>query len=162
MQRAEGFLIAYGKRLLLQNGTRVHSGIEQHDTDPGDLFAFEQRALNRSSTAVARQQRGVDINGSAGWLFQQTLRQQLAVSHHNKALCLVRSNLPDGLLGPNPFRLKNRNAKAFRHSFDGRWGDLFPPPSKSIRLSDDQKDIRTGCGKFSQGRNGKLRCSQKD
>src|SRR5713226_9958093 len=119
--------------------------------------------MDRSGSAVLRQQGSVQINPSEAGNCQQPRRNDLPVSDHHYR---IRFDPLEKLESFFPFdagRLKHRDTRRAR-GFLHRRGDNFLLPSlRALRLRDHALDLDICLSqKMAQRRNGELRCPAED
>ena len=82
-QLAAGLLRADGDLLATQHVAGVQTFVHLHDGHAGLGITVQHRPLHRSTAAVLRQQRDVQVDATVLRQFQHRLGQDAAVSHHH-------------------------------------------------------------------------------
>ena len=75
MEGARGFVRGNRNCFPQQHISRVQAGVHLHDGDAAVAVTRFDGAVNGRSPTPARQQRGVNVDGSQSWQVQHPLRQ---------------------------------------------------------------------------------------
>ena len=112
----------------------IHALIELHDRDAGLLLSVDDDTLNRSSAAILRKERGMDIDRAIGRDIQHRLRQDAAIRDDDEEVrlqcfqCLHLRRVFEGE------RLVDRDVMRHRKCLHRRIIDLLPAAIDLIRL----------------------------
>ena len=95
-----GFATAQGDGFLQEDVAGVEAFIHPHDGHAGLFFTSGNGGVNRRSTAILRQKRGVEIEAAEPGEFEDFLGQNLAVSCDDDEVGLEIFELGDEAMAP--------------------------------------------------------------
>ena len=162
VQAAAGVVGVYRSAHFQQHGTGVQAFIHLHDGNTGFGIAGGNGPLDRSGTAPARQQGGVDVQATVGRDLQHGFGQDQAIGGDDHHIRLQCRQLLLGLFGLQADRLEHGNAGIQRHLFDRAGHEFAATASRAVGLAVYAHHIMAGFQQGLQGYGGKIRCSGKN
>ena len=135
----------------VQTFRHLHGGNACH------FVARDDRPLNRSGAAPARQQRAVHVDAAVRRNVEHCLRQQLAVRHNNNDFRCQLAQTRLLVLIFEGIRLKNRDIMLQCERFHRRCGENLLASLRLIRLGVHGADVMSGVDERLQARHGEVR-----
>ena len=112
---------------------------DAHERHAGLALAVGYRRLDRRSTAILRQKRRMQIQGSKPRRSNEVLIQDMPVSHDERHIGLECGELRTHVVG-DFFRLINRQPAGERPGLDFVGGDLLPSTHRAVWLCEHRDD----------------------
>ena len=135
----------------IQTFRHLHGGNACH------FIARDNRPLNRSGTAPARQQRAVHVDAAVRRNVENRLRQQLAVCDNNNDFRCKLAQTRLLVLIFEGIRLENRNIMLECERFHRRCSENLLAALWLIRLGVHGADVMSGVDERLQARHGEVR-----
>jgi len=144
MQRGRIVRFPDGGAELGENIPSIQSLIHLHDGDSRFLVTVEDSPLDRSGSAVFREERGVDIKATQAGRLKNGGRENLSIGSHHDQVGILRLKTSDKLWIARFFRLINGEIQFQSSGFDRGRLELETPSARSIRLRDHRKKVQAG------------------
>jgi hypothetical protein len=119
LERASGFIRCDWRGFSGEDGAGVEANIHLHDRDARLRIPGEDRPDNRCCAAVARQQRGMHVDGAEPRNREQWRRNDLAVGDHQVQVGARFADAVDGGRVLDAFRLVDIETELARGQLDG-------------------------------------------
>ena len=162
MQIGGRLLRSDGRAGCQQNVAGVHAGVHHHGGDAGFAIPVDDGPLDGGRTAIARQQRGVHVDGTPAGDVQQALGQQLAEGHHHeKVRCQARHLLRKRIVA-HCLGLKHGISVDHCGSLYRAGRQLAPASFGAVRLGDHGQHGVALCVQGRKRRHGELRRAHED
>ena len=142
-ERAAGVERADRRRDRAEDGARVQLPDDQHDRGAGLLVARQDRGGHRRGAAVARQQRGVDVEDAARQRLDEVAGEDVRRSGEDADVRLEGCDL-GRVVTADLLRREHRDARLQRRTLDLGRDRLPGAPARPVGLRDGGDDLDVG------------------
>ena len=127
-----------------QHVARVHARVHPKRRDAALRLSADDRPGDGARPAIAREERGVNVDRPARGRVEHRLRQDLAERRDHRDVGGERGQARRPLGIAQPRRLEHGDPGVLRPLLDGRCREALPAPRRTIGLSDDGHDVMAG------------------